>query len=281
MYMDAYKTDELSWQSFARQCPVPWGGITFAPHKVGTEGYHSIQTMIGTCFLDEPTYHRYSVRHPDKLFQLLPDITNVQTSATLSILASTILQRAQGRRIVLLAGSIGGQKNLENWCRLIAKADPRDWFFAQLGKVHYSSLSISDFRGIYHLMCTPPENVFLSTNYIADERALNDVFLISDIIFAVYRRFSYSSNMLAKAAWFHKLLLVAQSTSLADSVERYGIGLAVPRDDVGAMLAALNKLRAAPKATAKYDALKQKLHPNAMADALETFLNGVGLSPSR
>jgi hypothetical protein len=87
-----------------------------------------------------------------------------------------------------------------------------------------------------------PENLLIHAEYLPDERQFNEVIALSDVLFAVYRKFSISSNMPGKAAAFDKPILVAEGYLMASRVNQYQIGLAVQEDDANQMLQALADL---------------------------------------
>jgi hypothetical protein len=68
------------------------------------------------------------------------------------------------------------------------------------------------------------------------------VIFASDVIFAVYRNFTLSSNMLGKAAAFERPILVADGHLMGQRVTQYGIGLVVPDNDVKKMYVSLQQL---------------------------------------
>ncbi|MCF8171977.1 MAG: hypothetical protein K9J49_06075 [Candidatus Methylopumilus sp.] len=273
MYMDLYRNDSLGWRPFRDLHAIPWGGIRFVPSSVPPdEAYYALSSLAGMCFLDEQVQQAYSAALPHKRFEYLPDVTDASLPATASEFVLDLKKRAAGRKIVFLGGTIGSNKNLSQWFALIAQANPAQWFFVQLGEVHEQNLTTDDLSAYRQALATTPENVFIYPQYLPDERTFNEVIALSDIIFAVYRKFGISSNMPGKAAAFEKPILVAEGYLMGARVSAYQIGLAVPEDDSAKMLQALTTLAqplasrevALPKHFAAYrqdfshDALKAK-----------------------
>jgi hypothetical protein len=254
MYMDLYRPDELGWAPFAQVNKLPWAGIRFVPSPVldattnaplaPTEAYYQLPSLAGMCFLDEPLCQQYIERLPQKAFGYLPDITETSLPAQQSEVVTEIKRRAAGRKIVFLGGTIGSNKNLSRWFELIALANPSQWFFVQIGEVHEQNLSAEDLAGYQQALKAMPEHVHIKTEYLPDERVFNEVIAASDILFAVYRKFSISSNMLGKAAAFEKPILVAEGYLMGERVNQYQIGLAVPEENPKQMLEALEALAA-------------------------------------
>lgn len=261
MYMDLYRPDELGWAPFAQANKLPWAGIRFVPSPVldattnaplqPTEAYYQLPTLTGMCLLDEPLSQLYVERLPQKVFGYLPDITETSLPEQPSEVVLEIKRRAAGRKIVFLGGTIGSNKNLSRWFELIAMANPRQWFFVQIGEVHEQNLSVADLAAYQQALAEKLEHVYIKTEYLPDERVFNEVIAASDILFAVYRKFSISSNMPGKAAAFEKPILVAEGYLMAERVNQYQIGLSVPEEDPKQMLGALEQLAAAPEARTK------------------------------
>ena len=273
MYMDLYRDDQLGWRPFAEMHDLPWAGIRFVPSPTPpSEAYYQLSSLKGMCFLDEQVRQDYAAHMSQKVFEYLPDVTDINMPAEETSFATDITRRAAGRKIVFMGGTIGGKKNLSQWYTLIDLANPAEWFFVQIGEVHEQTLGFEDLSAYRHVQLAPPENLFMHAQYLPDERTFNEVIALSDIIFAVYRKFSISSNMPGKAAAFEKPILVAEGYLMGARVNKYQIGLTVPEDDAAQMLQALTVLAqplaarsiALPKHFAEYrqdfshDALKSK-----------------------
>ena len=243
MYMDLYRNDLTGWRPFSESQTIPWAGIRFVPSTVPPpEAYYQLPTLKGMCFLDEQILKDYLVAMPQKYFEYLPDVTNADVPPNPSDFAVEIKRRAAGRKIVFMGGTIGGNKNLSQWFKVIALANPARWFFVQLGEVHEQNLSQDDLIAYRNAIENNPEHLLIHAEYLPDERVFNEVIALSDVLFAVYRKFSLSSNMPGKAAAFDKPLLVAKGYLMASRVNKYQLGLAVQEDDAGQMLQALTNL---------------------------------------
>ena len=243
MYMDMYAPDPKRWELFDAVNPLPWAGIRFVPSEGGTEAYYKMKSLAGMCFLNETIQKQYRVLVPSKAFGYLPDITESALPAAQTDLVTHIKAQAQGRSIVFLGGTLGGNKNLAKWYELIALADPSKWYFVQIGEMFENTLTPEDAQALAKVTEQCPANLFIKREYLPDEAAFNEVIAASNIIFAVYRNFTVSSNMLGKAAAFEKPILVAEGNLMGQRVKQYGIGLAVPENDVEQMYMGLQQLR--------------------------------------
>ena len=273
MYMDLYRTDVERWSKFDKSFKWPWGGIRFVPHPAPTEGYYQIASCAGMCLLDEAVSARYQKLLPAKAFACLPDITDARLPDEPTRLVGEIVRRAAGRKVVFLGGTIGGNKNLARWIELIALSDPEKWFFLQIGEINFNALTQADAHALAILEATPPENLLVHPEYLPDERGFNDVIRVSDIVFAVYRNFKISSNMLGKAAAFRKPIIVADNYLMGRRVTRYGIGRAVPENDSRQMLAAATDLVSNPIPVENFAAYLTDFSVDKMREALLAFLD--------
>ena len=269
MYMDMFSLSPARWQAWEQLCPLPWTGVRFVPSAPERlEPYYSLRSLRGMCLLDERERDAYAAALPGRHFALLPDTTFSSLPEVEPPLAATIRDRARGRRVVFLGGSIGGQKNLARWEGLIRRADPARWFFVMVGEVHAHSLNAEEAAALERLTAAPPEHFLAHAAYLDDERDFNAVIAASSVIFAVYKRFAISSNMPGKAAALERPILAASGFLMGDRVTRYGIGRAVPEDDEAAMLAALEDLAAHPVPPARFAAYRADFSQDRLADVL-------------
>jgi hypothetical protein len=242
MYVDMYAPDPKRWEAFESQCSLPWAGIRFVPSEDAKEAYYQSGSLAGMCFLDEALCLKYRQLLPEKAFEYLPDITETAIPGSESELVREINAHAKGRKIVFLGGTLGGNKNLSSWYQLIAMADPSEWYFVQIGEMFEDTLSKEDAYELSKIKQHCPENLYIKLEYLPDEAMFNEVINASDVIFAVYRNFTISSNMPGKAAAFNKPILVADGHLMGQRVVHYGLGAVVPQDNVPMMLSALNTL---------------------------------------
>jgi hypothetical protein len=275
MYVDAYPTDQSTWVNFAFWQDTPWFGLCISPSPLPTAGYYSVPSYRGTCFLDEVVCATYRQHMPERVFEYLPDIADTSLPEEVSPLTKQILERAAGRKIVFMGGSIGKQKNLARWFELIALTNPNDWFFVQIGRLNHNNLLPEDQLALARVVNDPPENLWIQPEYLADERQFNEIISVSSVIFAVYRDFARSSNMLSKAAYFEKPLLVAAGQLMGKRVEHYKIGLAVAQDSASSMYEGMLTLDGIENIKDNFGLYRQDFNEAAMQAKLGTILKSV------
>jgi hypothetical protein len=272
MYIDAYPTDQKTWANFALVNDAPWFGLCITPSPLPTAGYYSMPSYRGTCFLDEAVCAAYRQQMPERIFEYLPDIADISLPEQVSSLARQILERAANRKIVFMGGSIGKQKNLARWFELIALANPKDWFFLQIGRLNHNNLLPEDQLALANIVKHPPKNLWIQPEYLADERQFNEIITLSSVIFAVYRDFARSSNMLSKAAYFEKPLLVAAGQLMGKRVDHYQIGLTVDQDSASSMYQGLLALDSIENIKDNFGLYRQDFNEAAMQAKLQAIL---------
>lgn len=272
MYMDMYRTDANNWNKFAAINKWPWAGIRFVPKDLPQEGYYELTSLRGMCFLDENICRSYQEYIPGKSFEYLPDITDASLPEQLSDFARDARQRASGRKIVFMGGSIGGQKNLARWYELVAIADPARWYFVQVGEVHRATLTEEDIAALNWAMSNPPENLLVRAEYLPDERSFNDIIRTADVIYAVYRDFRISSNMLGKAAAFEKPILVSEKYLMGERVNAYGIGKTAPEDDARQIYSALVSMGESSTLKRSFERYRNDFGIKALENHLVSFI---------
>ena len=268
MYLDC----ENHAQSLIKPFPFKWTGIRFVPSLSASEPCYTMPSFLGMALCDEQATAVHMAKYPNKQFVTLPDITNAALPDATPPLVDKILQAAANRKIVFMGGSIGKQKNVSAWKACIDLMDPKEWFFVQIGEIHVETLDQASNEAMHSLLTSPPPNFFAYTKYLPDEMHFNAVINASDIIFAVYKDFTISSNMPGKAAAFNKPSLVSTGYVMEHRVARYGIGIAVPQDDVEAMIAALESLRDHPISSSSFAAYRSDYSYEKLEASLDNFL---------
>ena len=272
MYIDAYAPDQASWEGFAFRENLPWVALCITPTDSPQQGYYTVPSYQGTLLLDESLTARYRAALPSKQFEYLPDITETVLPEQASSLSRELVDAAAGRKIVFMGGSIGKQKNLARWFQLIALADPQEWFFVQIGRINKNNLTTEDALALEKVLAAPPTNLYIRPEYLADERFFNEMISISSVIFAVYRDFGRSSNMLSKAAYFEKPILVASNCLMGDRVERYRIGKAVSQDDTLSMHEGLLAVGSIEDLQSNFQHYRNDFSETIMQQKLSNFL---------
>lgn len=170
--------------------------------------------------------------------QLFPDFADLSAPAETYALLHTLRQRAAGRKIISLLGSINARKGTGLLLDTIPMLPADKYFFLIAGK---PSLSPEETHRLRNFEVTRP-NCLFALEKIPDEACFNALVAESSLIFAAYRQFSGSSNLLTKAAAFSKPVVVSKGFCMGHRVETYGIGVAIPENDTEACRTAIIQL---------------------------------------
>lgn len=136
-------------------------------------------------------------------------------------------ERAAGRRICSLVGSLEGRKGVRAFLRAAAVAPEDEWFFVMAGKVAWDTLDPESRETLERLTSGTDGRAFLADGWLDDE-TLNTIVAASGLLHAFYERWPYSSNMLCKAAAFRVPVIVADQGYLGRETLRHGLGFIVP-----------------------------------------------------
>ena len=273
MYLDGLNLQTSHLSGRMQFLKRKWAGICFAPEGEDNIHFDRYRNLQGVAFLDESVANNVAKYLPEGRIQYLPDIANLKIPQELPGIADLIKRSANGRKIVFLGGIIGLRKNLSLWLELINRADSKKWYFVQAGEIDFKGLSAKDFLSVYQKLLFTPNNLMLMPEYISDEGVFNSIISVSDIVFAVYRNFKNSSNMITKASFFHKPILVSDRYLMGRRVQSYGIGLAVPEDDIQGILFGLDKLASENISSANFDNYNQDFNLDNFGSRFLKFMD--------
>ena len=168
----------------------------------------------------------------------LPDFADLSQPDESYPLLHTLRERAAGRKIVSLTGSIGTRKGIDLLLSVIPTLPADEYFFLMAGK---SWLTEEQTRRVKAFEAAHANCLFVLER-IPDEACFNALIAASDVVFAAYRHFSGSSNLLTKAAAFGRPIVVSSGQCMGRGVEHYGTGIAIAEDDTQACREAIVRL---------------------------------------
>ncbi len=275
LYLDVMAEDRRDLAQFERNWNMPWGGILFHARKsdrlrqAGPEKYFFSPRMRGAKFLVPETLGTYRDLLPALDFALIPDVADVELADDSLDLAATIRDRARGRCVVLQIGTIAPHKGTLELLNVMKHADPSQFFFAVVGRPYLEKFD-GQAETLRQAMSDPAENVLFHPSFIEDERDYNAVLQAADVIYAVYRDFPASSNVLTKAAYFNIPILVSDRHLMGERVRRYQLGATVREGDTAGICRSLEALKHFDRQSGAFldytadhslDALKKVLGP--------------------
>ena len=153
--------------------------------------------------------------------ECMPDFADLSAPNMDYPLAQEINQKAAGRKVISLLGSINKRKGIDLLMNTIPQLDPTRYYFVIAGQ---PSLTTDETERL-QTFAAHHDNVLLSLQRIPTEADFNALVVASDVIFAAYLNFTGSSNLLTKAAAFGKPVLGSTGQCIGKRLLTYGTGL--------------------------------------------------------
>lgn len=282
LYLDLMSQSSRSINALQSDMKMSWAGILFHPAAEGEnalEKYFAVPLARGAAFLVPDAVQRYRAIAPQLNFQCVPDIADGRLPEKEPLIVRAVRERARGRKVVLLAGSLAPHKGVLTFLDLAGSADPRRFFFVLAGEVYWEQFGADSDR-LRTTLENSPENLFFHEGYLADESDYNALLNSCDILYAVYKDFNSSSNSLTKASIFRKRILVSAGTLMGDWVTENQIGDIAPEHDIVGLLAVLQRLAARSEETFNFDAYLDSRSLGALKQRLRAALSGWCKSPA-
>ena len=228
---------------FDRLMPYPWSGLlvqsmlpAYRPGQPDVRPYLRSRHCRGIGVLNE--FSTDSLKRFQNSIDCLPDFADLSQPDESYPLLHTLRERAAGRKIVSLTGSIGTRKGIDLLLSVIPTLPADEYFFLMAGK---SWLTEEQTRRVKAFEAAHA-NCLFALERIPDEACFNALIAASDVVFAAYRHFSGSSNLLTKAAAFGRPIVVSSGQCMGRRVEHYGTGIAIAEDDTQACREAIVRL---------------------------------------
>ena len=276
-----------------RAFPHDWAGLYFHPRhlRVAAAGlrarWHARELPAalrsrrcrGVFVLDEGVAVALSAGAGGKPVFCLPDIADTTEPDSAYALARQLRERAAGRCVVGLAGGIAWRKGVMTLLAASRVLPPQRYFFVMAGPLIESTFPARDREALRALAAQPPENWLLHFQRIPGEAQFNAVLAQFDVIFAAYRDFPHSSNLLAKAAWLRKPLLVSRGHLMAERTARYRLGRAIDEADASQCARAIEELAQGPDPAADHAGYLREHSAERFAAVLEGALREMRCAP--
>ena len=235
---------------FNRLLPYTWSGLlvqsALPPHKPGLPDVRPFLRSRHCCGIG--VLNEYSI-DALKAFQphvrQMPDFADLTTPNDQYPLLQALQQKANGRKIISLLGSIGTRKGISLLLGTIPFLPEEEYFFLIAGKSWLTDTQTRELKAFENTRT----NCLFSLEHIPDEACFNALVAASDVLFAAYRNNTGSSNLLTQAAAYSKTVNVSSGACMGQRVSDYGTGIAIPENDAEACRTAIIRLcrEGAPK----------------------------------
>jgi hypothetical protein len=274
-----------------RLFPSDWTGLYFHPRHLRLAPASAFGRLAakwqtaalrarrcrGVFVLDEEIGAALSASIAGKRVYGLPDIADTSAPDSGYELARTVRARAAGRIAVSLVGGLAQRKGFMTLVRAAQMLPPSRFFFLFAGPLIEASFPAEEYEALRQFVAGNPENCLFHFQRIPEEGQFNAVLDATDIVFAAYLDFPHSSNLIPKAAFLHKLVIVSRGHLMAQQVARYRLGLEIDEGDALQCAAAIQALaEPAGRATPDYDAYLRDHSPARFVAVLERALLDMG-----
>lgn len=256
MWLDAFVSKHLPPVILRLIFPYKWAGLYFHPCKINKisgsskrsrDLQHNIPilnsaTLEFVGLFDELAVQKLCDRHNREVFKALPDVAERKVPNLDSKLLKEILQKARGRKIVSLLGSLDSRKNVAGFFELARSCDSEEVYYLCAGNLAKTAFSPDQVDFIYNVYEENKDKIYFYDKHIEDDSIFEALFSLSDVILAVYENFTASSNMISKSAAYRKYIVVSNEFLMSEVVKFYGIGLTVKYGDLEALRQAVQDI---------------------------------------
>jgi hypothetical protein len=248
MYLDMTFLGSKS-RKVLHKLAVPWIGLLFHPEELkvvsgfNKDSWFTDASNRGAVFFSGSAVSDYNqAARINQSFVLFPDVTRTPSAGNSSFASNLVLQ-SQGKKIVGLIGALDGNKKLIKEFLELSR-DPRlkDYFFVLVGEVYESTIDSSTLEQIRILSGNPADNIYVQDRYISSETDFDGLVSKIDILFACYRDFDSSANILAKSASFNKPIIVTAGTWIGRLTEQFNLGLTVSNFSIDTLVDSIQKI---------------------------------------
>ena len=238
MFLDIYKFEKRYWIDHDEKNNFTWTGLHFHDVPARINSINSLKNNKFLIFIVEGLKNKY--QNKENLY--LPEFTFADTSKNNFKLKKNISLYAKKRKIIFMGGAIGKRKNLYTWSKMLEEIDKTKYYFIQIGKTFTSDLEFEDKMAFKSLLKKHPADIYIHNKYLKNEKEFNSLISMSDIIFAVYKNFSSSSNMISKSIFLKKPILVSEEGQMAKDVKKYMNGEIVEYNNVKSINFSIDKI---------------------------------------
>ncbi len=254
-WLDSYLSDYLTHHIIDLIFPYKWSGLYFNPTylRTGQRFLPIFRTPLspyavthssrccGMALLNDVEVQKLKQKL-NKPVITFPDFTDESTPDPNYIVFKQIKEKAGNRKIIGLLGGLTQRKGLFTLLEIAQKSLEENWFFVFAGRLYEDDLLPEQVRKVWNIVESAPGNCFFHLERIPNETQFNAVIDICDILYAVYEDFPFSSNIITKAAFFEKLVIVSNRFYMGQIVKKFRLGLTVPEGNVTKTIEALQEL---------------------------------------
>jgi len=256
LWLDSYITRYLPACAVDAVMPTRFAGLYFHPAHLKMDAatgkfYRDLlfylplfrsRKLKFVAGFDERLINRLAECYRGVEFVTFPDIAEKHQPDLDNEMVREILARARKRKIVSLLGSLDRRKNVWEFFETARQCRDDDLFFVCVGKLHSERFSAEQLAAMREIEAKSPDRLYFHDGFIPSDRAFDALFYISDAVFAVYRDFPASSNMVVKSALFEKPIIVSDEHLMGELVREFQLGVTVGDERPQTLLGAIRQV---------------------------------------
>jgi glycosyltransferase involved in cell wall biosynthesis len=254
--LDNYIGHFLTPSIISRIFPYSWSGLYFWPTHLrikqkfslirfgplNTDAILKSNNCKAIAVLDEGIAGKLQNKIKKPIIEF-PDFTDKSNPDMDSQMIKQIKEKTGKRKIIGLFGGMEKRKGLLTLIEIAKKS--KELFFVFAGNFNENSektYSKEELIKIKKFVVSDPSNCFFHLKFIPEESQFNAVINSCDVLFAAYKNWIHSSNILIKAAIFEKLVIVNDGYLMAERVNNFNLGKVVPQGNIEKCIEAINLL---------------------------------------
>lgn len=221
--------------------PYQWIGLFFHVQAKNRDSQSSIskpdvykilrsKKCEAIAVLDE--VNELNLKYLGKKVVVFPDITDDAPVDETFDIAQKVRKASDGKKVIGLLGYLEKRKGILSLIEIAQKSIQRPWFFLFAGVLAKDTFSSDEINMIKQFVNSNPLNCLFYFDRIPKESQFNALVQRCDILYAVYKNFPSSSNILTKAAIFKKLVLVSSGYCMGNRVKEFNLGISVDEEDI-------------------------------------------------
>jgi glycosyltransferase involved in cell wall biosynthesis len=181
--------------------------------------------------LDSGVVKKLQNKIQNKPVTAFPDVTDTSLSSKDAKLLAQIRKKVNGRKIVGVLGSMDRRKGVMAMLRLAKIQKGKNLFYIFAGELNKDKFTKNELAFFQATINTNPDNCFFYLKRIPSEGQFNSFLSICDVIYLSYLDFPHSSNLLTKASFFRKSVVVSRGYYMEEVVKKYKLGISIKQND--------------------------------------------------
>jgi glycosyltransferase involved in cell wall biosynthesis len=162
---------------------------------------------------------------------VIPDVIDISSPNFEYCVSKEIAKKSESKNVVSIGGSISKRKGILSFLRAIEGFESKNFLFVVAGKLDIDSFTKAELNYVSNIIETNKDKILFFEERIPSEADFNSIIFQSDIIFASYLDFTASSNLITKAAYFRKPIIVSKGFLMEEIIDKYRLGISINQEN--------------------------------------------------